>query len=61
MICLLLALAAARTARHCGWLSHQAAKFLSDVIEHFGRPTEPVSMREPPGATAEQVVVHTDQ
>ena len=47
-----------RCARHCGWLSHRAAKFLSDVIEQFGRPTEPVCVREPPGATAEQVVVH---
>jgi hypothetical protein len=47
--------------RHCGWLSHQVAKFLSDVIEHFGRPTEPVCVREPPRATAEQVVVHSEQ
>jgi len=56
-----------RASLHCtrcgrrGWLSHQAAKFLSDVIEHFGRPTEPVYVRELPGATAEQVVVHTEQ
>ena len=50
-----------RCARHHGWLSHQVGKFLSDVVEHFGRPTEPVCVREPPRATAEQVVVHTEQ
>jgi hypothetical protein len=48
-----------RCARHCGWLSHQAAKFLSDVIEHFGRPIEPICVRGPPGETAE--FVHTEQ
>ena len=51
-----------RCARHCGRLSHQVAKFLLDVIEHFGRPTEPVCVCEPPRATAEsQVVAHSEQ
>jgi hypothetical protein len=27
---------------HSGWLLYETARFLSDVIEHFGRPTEPV-------------------
>jgi hypothetical protein len=33
-----------RCGRHCGWLSHQTASFLSDVIERFGRPTHLVCM-----------------
>jgi hypothetical protein len=36
--------------RHCGWLSHETAKFLSAVIERFGRPTAPVCVRVPRGA-----------
>jgi hypothetical protein len=47
--------------RHCGWLSNESAKFISDVIEHFGRPTAPICVRVPPGATAERVVAHTEQ
>jgi hypothetical protein len=35
----------ARCRHHCGWLSYQTAKFLSDVIEHFGKPTTPVCVR----------------
>jgi hypothetical protein len=35
----------ARCSRHSGWLSYETAKFLSDVIEHFGRPTMPVVVR----------------
>jgi len=52
----------ARCRRHCGWLSNEAAKFLCDVVQHFGRPTEPVRVRlaklhvvpnsAPPGADA---------
>jgi hypothetical protein len=35
----------ARCQRHCGWLSHESAKFLYEVINHFGRPTKPVCVR----------------
>ena len=35
--------------RHCGWLSQETAKFLSAVIERFGRPTVPVCVRVPRG------------
>jgi len=31
--------------RHCGWLSHKAAKFLADVIDRFGKPIAPVRVR----------------
>jgi hypothetical protein len=37
----------ARCKRPCGWLSDQTAKFLSDVVEHFGKPTAPVCVRRP--------------
>jgi hypothetical protein len=30
---------------HRGWLSGTAYKFLSDVIENCGRPTEPIEIR----------------
>jgi hypothetical protein len=30
---------------HRGWLSGTTFKFLSDVIENFGRPTEPILIR----------------
>jgi hypothetical protein len=30
---------------HRGWLSGTTCKFLSDVIENFGRPTEPIEIR----------------
>jgi hypothetical protein len=54
--------------RQCGlahlradWLSSESAKFICNVIEHFGRPTAPVCVRIPPRATAEsQVVAHTE-
>jgi hypothetical protein len=36
--------------RHCGWLSNESAKFISSVIEHFGRPTTPVCMHVSRGA-----------
>jgi hypothetical protein len=51
----------ARCQHHCGWISNEVAKFLCDVITHFGRPTEPVRVRlaksslsssAPPGADA---------
>jgi hypothetical protein len=35
----------ARCGRHCGWLSHKTANFLSDVIGRFGRPIAPVHVR----------------
>ena len=31
--------------RHCGWLSHKTAPFLSAVIGRFGRPIAPVHVR----------------
>jgi len=34
----------ARCKRHCGWISHESAKFLSAVIERFGRPTVPITI-----------------
>ena len=33
-----------RCGRHCGWLPNEISKFLCDVIEHFGRPTEPITI-----------------
>jgi hypothetical protein len=30
---------------HCGWLSGATFNFLSDVIENFGRPIEPIEIR----------------
>jgi hypothetical protein len=39
----------ARCGRHCGWLSHEIAKFLTAVIARFGRPTAPVCVRVPRG------------
>jgi hypothetical protein len=30
---------------HRGWLSGTTYRFLSDVIENFGRPTEPILIR----------------
>jgi hypothetical protein len=35
----------ARCKRHSGWLSHETAKFLSAVVEHFDWPTAPVCVR----------------
>jgi hypothetical protein len=37
----------ARCGRHCGWLSHKAAKFLSEVIGRFGRPVASVRVHVP--------------
>jgi hypothetical protein len=31
--------------RHRGWLSGETFRFLSDAIDSFGRPTEPVVIR----------------
>jgi len=36
-----------RCGRHCGWLSNEAAKFLTAVVARFGRPTAPVLVRVP--------------
>ena len=30
---------------HCGWLSHVTHKFLTETINRFGRPTEPIVIR----------------
>jgi hypothetical protein len=32
--------------RHRGWLSGTTYRFLSDVITNFGRPTEPILVRQ---------------
>jgi hypothetical protein len=37
-----------RCGRHCGWLSHKTANFLSAVIARFGRPIASVHVRVPP-------------
>jgi hypothetical protein len=31
--------------RYRGWLSHDTAHFLNTIIDNFGRPTEPVVVR----------------
>jgi hypothetical protein len=31
--------------RNAGWLSKDAASFITSVIEKFGRPTEPIEVR----------------
>jgi hypothetical protein len=33
--------------RHRGWLSHEAGVFLTKIIEKFGRPEIPISIRRP--------------
>jgi hypothetical protein len=33
--------------RHRGWLSHNAVQRLHEVIERFGAPTEPLTLRHP--------------
>jgi hypothetical protein len=35
-----------RCRRHSGWLSNEAATFLEKVIGHFGRPTDPIVVRQ---------------
>jgi hypothetical protein len=30
---------------HCGWLPGQAYRFVSKILDHFGRPTEPIKIR----------------
>jgi hypothetical protein len=30
---------------HCGWLSRQTHRFVSEIVTHFGRPTEPIKVR----------------
>jgi hypothetical protein len=34
-----------RCGVHRGWLSGETFRFLSDVIENFGRPIEPIEIR----------------
>jgi hypothetical protein len=31
--------------QHCGWLPGQAYRFVSKILDHFGRPTEPIKVR----------------
>ena len=50
----------ARCGRHCGWLSHKTANFLSAVIERFGRPIAPVHVRVPP-TTPNLCIVDNDE
>jgi hypothetical protein len=30
---------------HRGWVSHTAHKFLTEIVNRFGRPTEPINIR----------------
>src|SRR5262249_32624221 len=50
----------ARCGRHCGWLSHIVAKFLSEVIEHFGKPIAFVQVRVP-RTTPNVCIVNNDE
>jgi hypothetical protein len=34
-----------RCDRHCGWLPRTAHQFLTEVVNKFGRPTEPIAIR----------------
>jgi hypothetical protein len=40
---------------HRGWLSGETFNFLSDVIDNFGRPTEPVEVRRNQSAQSADV------
>jgi hypothetical protein len=31
--------------RHSGWMSGTSYSFITKIIEHFGRPTEPITVR----------------
>jgi hypothetical protein len=35
----------AECATHHGWVSHATHKFLTETINRFGRPTEPIVLR----------------
>ena len=35
----------ARCERHRGWLPRQAHAFLTEIINKFGRPTDPIAIR----------------
>jgi hypothetical protein len=37
-----------KCSSHGGWLSHEVASFLEKIVEKFGRPDKPVSVRVPP-------------
>jgi len=46
---------------HRGWVSGVTYKFLTETVKRFGRPTQPIQIREPktrtaapPGADAQQ-------
>ena len=30
---------------HCGWISRETHRFLTEIINRFGRPTEPIVLR----------------
>jgi hypothetical protein len=36
-----------RCGRHRGWLSKSTAEWIEQVIESFGRPTDPIKFRRP--------------
>src|SRR6478735_127417 len=36
----------AQCNRDCGWMSSEAAKFLHEIVEHIGRPTEVIKVRQ---------------
>jgi hypothetical protein len=41
----LAGLRCARCDRHRGWLPRTAHEFLTEVVNKFGRPTEPIAIR----------------
>jgi hypothetical protein len=32
-------------SRHVGWLSGETHRFITEIIDHVGRPTEPITVR----------------
>jgi hypothetical protein len=58
-------LTCSRCGFHRGWLSGEAFRFLSDVIDRFGRPTEPVVIRHnqsvPSADTTSRISTHTKE
>jgi hypothetical protein len=46
---------------HRGWLSGATFKFLSDVIENFGRPTEPITVSSNSRKSADTTATATER
>ena len=38
-------LVCAECGTHRGWLSHESHRFLTEIVDKFGRPTEPIVLR----------------